>query len=235
MQSERRIRTYLGGKPVSVEKVSVRPELGQPASGPARIVRRRRVASAVAVGAIAAGLLIGTTACGAGQTSQTANQASAVNGNSATVGPLALRDVAIVFPESGDVAFANGGPLEMSFLISNTSPDVADSLEGIEFANGSGRVTIDGSTDIPATKSLRAGQPGLLLTTSAEPEDPSEERISVTINGAGKTITPGLSVPLIFDFEKAGEVTLNVPVDAGPLLPRQDHPRGAVEAEGEGH
>ena len=145
---------------MSVERVSVEREFG-----PARNVRRRRVASAIAVGAIATGLALGTTACGAGQTSQTANQASAVNGNSATVGPLALRDVAIVFPKSGDVAFANGGPLEMSFLISNTSPDVADKLESIEFANGDGKVTIDGPTEIPATKSLRAGTPGLLLTT----------------------------------------------------------------------
>ena len=176
--------------------------------GPARNVRRRRVASAIAVGAIATGLALGTTACGAGQTSQTANQASAVNGNSATVGPLALRDVAVVFPESGDVAFANG----------------------------EGKVTIDGPTEIPATKSLRAGTPGLLLTTSAEPEDPSEKRITVTITGAAKTITPGLTVPLTFDFQQAGETTLNVPVDAGPLLPRQDKARGVVEEDhGGGH
>ena len=216
---------------MSVEKVSVEREFG-----PARNVRRRRVASAIAVGAIATGLALGTTACGAGQTSQTANQASAVNGNSATVGPLALRDVAVVFPESGDVAFANGGPLEMSFLISNTSPDVADKLESIEFASGDGKVTIDGPTEIPATKSLRAGTPGLLLTTSAEPEDPSEKRISVTITGAAKTITPGLTVPLTFDFQQAGETTLNVPVDAGPLLPRQDKARGVVEEDhGGGH
>jgi hypothetical protein len=194
------------------------------------------VASAIAVGAIATGLALGTTACGAGQSSQTTNQASAVNGNSATVGPLALRDVAIVFPESGEVAFANGGPLEMSFLISNTSPDVADKLESIEFANGAGKVTIDGPTEIPATKSLRAGTPGLLLTTSAEPEDSSEKRITVTITGAGKTITPGLTVPMTFDFQQAGETTLNVPVDAGPLLPRQDKARGVVEEDhGGGH
>lgn len=204
--------------------------------GPARNVRRRRVASAIAVGAIATGLALGTSACGAGQTSQTANQASAVNGNSATVGPLALRDVAVVFPEAGDVAFANGGPLEMSFLISNTSPDVADKLESIEFADGDGKVTIDGPTEIPATKSLRAGTPGLLLTTSAEPEDPSEKRITVTITGAGKTITPGLTVPMTFDFQQAGATTLNVPVDAGPLLPRQDKARGVVEEDhGGGH
>ena len=204
--------------------------------GPARNVRRRRVASAIAVGAIATGLVLGTTACGAGQTSQTANQASAVNGNSATVGPLALRDVAVVFPKTGDVAFANGGPLEMSFLISNTSPDVADKLESIEFADGDGKVTIDGPTDIPATKSLRAGTPGLLLTTSAEPEDPSEKRITVTITGAQDSITPGLTVPLTFDFQQAGETTLNVPVDAGPLLPRQDKARGVVEEDhGGGH
>lgn len=216
---------------MSVQKVSAQPTDSRP-----RTVRRGRFVSAVAAAALASGLLIGTTACGAGQIAQTADQAPAINGNEIDAGPLALRDVHIVFPKDGSTEeFVNGGPLEMAFLIANGSPDTADKLEGISFADGSGSVEIEGKTDIGPNKSLRAGTPALLLTVSAQPEDPSEERITVTVTGAPNKITPGLTIPMVFDFEKAGETTISVPVDAGAILPRQDHPRGVEEAEGEAH
>lgn len=230
-QDARRIRTYLGGKPVSVQKVSA-----QPTGSRVRTVRRSRFVSAVAAAAIASGLLIGTTACGAGQISQTANQAPAINGNEIDAGPLALRDVHIVFPKDGSTEeFVNGGPLEMAFLIANRSADTADKLEGISFADGSGSVDIEGKTDIAPNQSLRAGTPALLLTPSTQPSNPSEERITVTVTGAPDNVTPGLTIPMVFDFQNAGEKTIEVPVDAGAILPRQDHPRGVEEAEGEAH
>ncbi|PYE20037.1 hypothetical protein DFR67_102175 [Williamsia limnetica] len=226
------IMTYLGGKPVSVQNVSAQPT----GSRSVRSVRRSRFVSAVAAATIASGLLIGTTACGAGQIAQTANQAPAINGNEIDAGPLALRDVHIVFPKDGSTqAFVNGGPLEMAFLIANGSPDTADTLESISFADGSGEVEIEGKTEIGPNQSLRAGEPALLLTTSEEPSNPSEERITVTVTGAPPSLTPGLTVPMVFDFEKAGQTTIEVPVDAGAILPRQDKPRGVEEAEGEAH
>ena len=215
-----------------------------------------RVAAIAAMGGV---LALGTTACGAGQIAQTANQAAAVNGSFATLGEIALRDVHIVFPSSGSNAeFVNGGPLQLAFLISNNSPYKNDRLESITFKSGSGTATIDGSRDIPATKSLRAGQPSQLLVTSSSSApsgsvasstsssnnsaDPSETRISVTLTGAGKQITPGLTVPLVFTFAQAGQTTLNVPVDAGSVLPRDDravqNPGGGEEegsaSDGEG-
>ncbi|MBJ7290770.1 hypothetical protein [Williamsia sp.] len=237
----------------------------------------RHLTRVAAIAAMGGALALGTTACGAGQIAQTTNQAAAVNGSFATLGDIALRDVHVVFPSSGSNAeFVNGGPLELAFLISNNSPYKNDRLQSITFKSGTGTVTIDGSQDIPATKSLRAGQPSQLLvaspTESASPSsstessspsssssvpsssapsstsssnnsaDPSETRITVTLTGAGKQITPGLTVPLVFTFAQAGQVTLNVPVDAGSILPRDEravqNPGGGEEegsaSEGEG-
>ena len=234
----------------------------------------RHLTRVAAIAAMGGALALGTTACGAGQIAQTTNQAAAVNGSFATLGDIALRDVHVVFPSSGSNAeFVNGGPLELAFLISNNSPYKNDRLESITFKSGTGTATIDGSQDIPATKSLRAGQPSQLLvttpTTSASAEssassspsspapsssapsstsssnnsaDPSETRITVTLTGAGKQITPGLTVPLVFTFAEAGQTTLNVPVDAGSVLPRDEravqNPGGGEEegsaSEGEG-
>ncbi len=210
----------------------------------------RHLTRVAAIAAIGGALALGITACGAGQIAQTTNQAAAVNGSSATLGDIALRDVHVVFPTSGSTAeFVNGGPLELAFLISNNSPYKNDRLQSIAFASGTGSVTIDGGNDIPATKSLRAGQPSQLLVESSASSsnnaaDPSESRITVTVTGAGKQITPGLTVPLVFTFAQAGATTLNVPVDAGSVLPRDDravqNPGGgeeegsASEGEGEG-
>ncbi|GAA1460447.1 hypothetical protein GCM10009619_26030 [Williamsia maris] len=233
----------------------------------------RHLTRVAAIAAMGGALALGTTACGAGQIAQTTNQAAAVNGSFATLGDIALRDVHVVFPSSGSNAeFVNGGPLQLAFLISNNSPYKNDRLQSITFKSGTGVASIDGSQDIPATKSLRAGQPSQLLvesptasasasssssvpassapsssapsstSSSNNSADPSETRISVTLTGAGKQITPGLTVPLVFTFAEAGQVTLNVPVDAGSVLPRDDravqNPGGGEEegsaSEGEG-
>jgi hypothetical protein len=219
--------------------VSVQKESAQPTGGPtrpkafssARTGRRGRVVSTLAAAAIASGLLIGTTACGAGQISQTANQAPAINGNEIDAGSMALRNVHIIFPKDGSTEeFVDGGPLEMAFLIANMSPDTSDKLESITFADGPGKVTIEGDTAIGPAQALRAGEPSLLLETSAEPEGPSETPITVTVTGAQKKLTPGLTIPMVFSFENAGETTIDVPIDAGAILPRQDKPRG-VDAD----
>ncbi|WP_328858872.1 hypothetical protein OG579_09105 [Williamsia herbipolensis] len=206
-----------------------------PAKVPAR-TPGRRAARAVAIAALGGALALGVSACGAGQIAQTANQQAAVNGSSATLGDIALRDVHIVFPSQGTQAFANGSPLEVAFLISNNSPYQDDKLESITLPGG-GSVSFSGATDIPATKSLRAGQPSQLLVaaessvTSASPtspsapdnnaSDPSETRITVTVSGYGKQITPGLTVPMEFAFAKAGKTTVRVPIDAGSELQRR--------------
>ncbi|MBT0566102.1 hypothetical protein [Williamsia sp. CHRR-6] len=197
----------------------------------------RTLARAVAVVATGAALTFGMTACGAGQVSQSAGQQAAVNGTSGNAGKIALRDVHIIFPEADATnAFASGGPFELAFLISNNSPDEDDALVSITLPGG-GTATITGSKELKATRSLRAGNPSLLLTTAPESsaasspqsstpatadsaEAPGETRIDVTISGAGNQIRPGLTVPMDFTFAKSGKVTVNVPVDAGATMER---------------
>ncbi|MBP0656566.1 hypothetical protein J8J20_22085, partial [Mycobacterium tuberculosis] len=55
----------------------------------------------VTVAAFAAGAALALSGCSAGQISQTANQASAINGNFADVEEISLRNVHIVFPGEG--------------------------------------------------------------------------------------------------------------------------------------
>jgi copper(I)-binding protein len=222
---------------------------------PAQVARTQRVVSrltsprgaarVIAAAAIGSAVVFGVGACGAGQISQTANQEAAVNGGSATSGDLALRDVHVVYPAvNADDAFVNGGPFEVAFLISNNSPFEDDTLQSITVPGG-GTATISGSKALPATKSLRAGEPSQLLTGgSAAPSagvpssevaaqeseagsagnsaDPSETRITVTLTGMGTKVRPGLTVPLEFTFQRAGKVTVNTPVDAGYVNPRRD-------------
>ena len=45
------------------------------------------------------------------------------------------------------------------------------------------------------------------------------------------SVCPGLTVPITFKFEKAGSVTVDVPVDAGPQLERNESDKSPDVAE----
>ncbi|WP_232017027.1 copper chaperone PCu(A)C [Gordonia insulae] len=189
---------------------------------------------ATAIAAFGIALALGTTACGAGQISQTANQEPAVNGNLANVGSMQLRNVQIVYPQDkADEVFGNGGPFQVSFVITNIDPVENDRLTGIVAPDG-GTVSIVGNTQIPAGQALRAGKPiGLLEPQDVKTTD-AEKRATVVLTGAGKTVAPGLTTPLTFRFEKSGEITVNTPVDVGTYQVREDKIRQA-EAPADEH
>lgn len=186
----------------------------------------RRMASATAIAAIGLAVALGTSGCGAGQVSQTANQLPAVNGASATLGSMKLRDVQIIYPaEKADEVFGDGGPFEVSFVIANESPIDNDKL--LSITPEKGKVSIEGNTEIIAGKALRAGSPAGLLEPSTVETVDGEERATATLTDAGDTVASGLTTKLVFRFEKAGEVTVQTPVDSGTYMVRQDTPRQA--------
>ncbi|WP_245555600.1 hypothetical protein [Gordonia soli] len=190
--------------------------------------RARRFTTATAVAAVSAAVVLGTAGCGAGQISQTANQLPAVNGASAFLGPLKLRDVLIVYPaQRADEVFGDGGPFELSFVISNESQLVNERL--VRITPSRGTVRIDGATDIPAGKALRAGTPAGLLIPEDAPADATERRITVTLSDAGKTVAPGLTTRLDFTFAESGTVRVDTPIDAGARMIRQDKIRQAED------
>lgn len=176
---------------------------------------RRSVAVA---GLATAGLLAAAavSGCSSGQLAQTSQIVAAVNGNAATVNNVALRNVHLQAVQTGDF-LRPGQTVELVLAVTNQSPDVADRLVGV--TTDIGTVTISGSGRLPAGGVLFIGTPA----------DSNIEQVAniQTANVAGATvslakpITNGLNYDFTFDFEKAGSITLAVPVSAGTTQPGQ--------------
>lgn len=186
-----------------------------------------------AVAAIGIAVALGTTGCGAGQISQTANQLPAVNGANVNYDELELRDVQILYPENdASTVFGDGGPFELAFVIANSDPLVYYRLTGITAEEGQVTFIEGAEADdriIPPNGALRGGTP-----VGANPE--FENRLSVELDNAGDTVATGLTTELTFSFEKreadgrwvdAGQTTVDTPVDGGAELERQDVARNA--------
>lgn len=173
--------------------------------------------SAVSVALAACGLAVaaGLSACSAGQVSQTSTQQAAVNGTAATLGTITLRNVHLRAPQTSDYV-QPGGEVELLFVASNESPDTADKLTSItsEF----GTVSLSGDTSLPAADVLIVGEPDGQVAALEQTEKSDVATATVDIS---KPITNGLTYDFTFNFEKAGQTTVPVPISAGEA-PRRD-------------
>jgi copper(I)-binding protein len=178
--------------------------------------------SAVTPGLAACGLAatVALSGCGAGQVSQTATQEPAVNGTLATVGPISLRNIHLRAPQSGDYV-QPGRDVELLFVAVNGSPDVNDKL--VSITSDIGTVSLSGDTSIPVNGVLVVGEPDgqIAPLESAEKADAAKAKVALS-----KPITNGLTYNFTFDFEKAADTTVSVPISAGEQ-PRRE---AAVEA-----
>jgi hypothetical protein len=176
--------------------------------------------------ALGAGVLIGVAAlagCSAGQRSQTASQESAVDGNAAVINNVALRNVRIQAQQNTD--FLNpGATVDLVLVAVNQSPDVTDKLVGI--TTDIGEVTVTGDPTLPAGGTLFVGTPN---TQNKRAVDAVEAAHSVKATVAlSQHITNGPNYNFTFNFEKAGSVSIAVPISApeGPPLEARsaEHP-----------
>ncbi len=162
--------------------------------------------------ALAAALLSG---CGAGQISQMATQEPAVNGNRVNVNNVALRDIRIQAVQTGDFLHP-GRSVNLVAVAVNQSPDTPDRLVGI--TTDVGAVTLSGDGRIPAGGMLFIGTPAGQQVAPG-PID-SNNAVGATVN-LTKPISNGLNYNFTFNFEKAGQATVQVPISAGPSQPPQ--------------
>jgi copper(I)-binding protein len=173
------------------------------------------------VAALAAGGLIGAVAlagCSAGQVSQTSVQQSAVDGNQAVINNVALRNVRIRALQTGDF-LRPGATLDLVLVVVNQSPDVTDKLVGI--TTDIGKVTVTGDPTLPAGGTLFVGAPNGQNQKAVDAvEDAAAVKATVAL---AKPITNGPNYNFTFDFEKAGRVSVAVPISA-PEGPRQNEP-----------
>ncbi|OIN78365.1 hypothetical protein K3U93_22785 [Mycobacterium malmoense] len=161
--------------------------------------------------ALVAGLISG---CGAGQISQMATQEPAVNGNKVTINNVALRDIRIQAVQTGDF-LQPGRTVNLVAVAVNQSPDVADRLLGI--TSDIGTVTVAGDTRLPAGGMLFIGTPEGPKVAPGPLDPNTAVKATVTL---AKPITNGLTYAFTFNFEKAGQASVLVPISAG-LGPQQ--------------
>jgi copper(I)-binding protein len=157
------------------------------------------------------------TACGAGQVSQTATQEQNL-GNTADVGPLAIRGLQLAYPTGG--VYPAGSDARLIGTVVSSAP-AADTLVGIEG---------DGFTDVdvvdPSAPAAGAGAPGGQLSIDVPAQGAlilgTGQGPSVTLVGLTEELTVGQYLDVTFTFEEAGAVTVAVPVGVAS----RDLPRG---------
>ena len=187
--------------------------------------KSRSSAVTVALGACALAVAAILSGCSAGQIAQTATQQAAVNGTSATVGNITLRNVHLRAPQTSDYV-EPGSEVELLFVAANDSPDTSDKLTSI--TSDSGTVSLSGDTSLPATDVLVVGEPDGQVAALEQAETADAAKAMVDID---KPITNGLTYNFTFNFEKAGEITVPVPISAGEA-PRRDQAGDASHEEG---
>jgi len=200
----------------------------------------------------AAALVIGVSACSAGQVTQTADTVAAVPGANIKVGEfIQMNDVMITYP--GPQGYPSGGTASMILRIFNNGPE-ADVLKAVSVTPGEGgspgaedvRLTGGGAT--PADSGSPSADPsGGPVTT------PGSSAINVTILANDKTalvpgegpyielsgltgaFKPGQSLLVTFEFERAGSLQAEIPMGL-PMDPAdRSHAEFPAEGEGEGH
>lgn len=179
--------------------------------------------AALAGGALAAALAL--SGCSAGQVSQMATQAPAINGTGADIGDINLRNVHIRAVQESDY-IRPGSDVELLFVAANGSDANGDRL--VSITSDIGTVALSGDTEIKPGKSLVVGTPDLQPSPldATAGDETAEAKVSIT-----EDITNGLTYPFTFTFEKAGDQVVQVPISAGES-PRREA-EGASSGGGE--
>ncbi|MFI5780043.1 hypothetical protein [Nocardia sp. NPDC051570] len=137
----------------------------------------------VTVAALAAGAVLALSGCGAGQISQTAHQVAAVNGNSANVGKVALRNVRLLLPPSEEYNNAKGGKAVLAFSAINGGAAESDELTSITSDLGTVKIT-------PANPQLPPGR-----TVVAAAPQPGAHAAATTSSAAATSSAAPTSAP----------------------------------------
>jgi copper(I)-binding protein len=160
--------------------------------------------------ALVAGAVVGALAlagCGAGQIAQTAEQQAAVSGANVTAQHIEIRNAEIEFPVGGSqrlAAYTAGSAAPITRSIANDD-DLPDRLVSAS-SPVAGSVRITGDTTIPPHGALTASTtPGGVPGNTGLP-------IEMTLEGLSQDVSPGLSYPLVLTFERAGNVTVDLPM-----------------------
>ncbi|RKT83875.1 hypothetical protein SAMN05421805_112150 [Saccharopolyspora antimicrobica] len=183
-----------------------------------KAVRLRLIPAALGLGAVVA-----LAGCSAGQVTETDTQVAAVNGGNGDVQKIAVRNAMFTFPSTGTV-YPAGSSAPLEAVLANEG--VNDKLVQVTSSYTTAPATIGGVTDLPSRTALHAT--GASAELKAQAEAVGNRQVQITLNGFKQDITPGVTIPVTFVFEKAGPVTVQVPIGL-------DHSPRPEEHGGGGH
>jgi periplasmic copper chaperone A len=187
---------------------------------PPRRPARPRTAAALTGAALV--IVLALAGCGAGQLSQTAQQTTATGGANGQVGDIAVRDAQLRYdrPVPGGEVYAAGqdAPLQLTIVNEGATQDRLVAVTS-PFATA---VVILGETRIPGGQVLTAGFAGDPIAAVTLPK---ATPIEIVLTGLRAPVRAGLTYPVVFTFERAGTLTLPLPVENPEILP----PRASEE------
>ncbi len=135
-------------------------------------------------------------------------QTTATGAIGGRAGDIVVRDAQITFdgPIAGDTVYQPGDNAVLQLTIVNEG-DRADRLIRVT-SPISRSVTITGDTRIPGHQVLTAGYPPPPASTTP----PGTDTVRVVLTGLLSPVSAGFSYPVVFTFEQAGELRLELPV-----------------------
>lgn len=182
--------------------------MSRPPARPARTAGAR-ILALCATAAAATSLL---AACGSGQIAQTARQVAPIEGANVTRGGVAIRNAEVATPPSGSYSSGSDAPLYAAII---TDDKTSDSLVKVS-STAATSVAIVGSTAAPSPSAAPSLDLRLRPATMTAFTDGGDY---LQLRGLTRNLTPGTTIPVIFTFARAGDVSFDVPV-ATPSSPR---------------
>lgn len=182
----------------------------------------RRTALAV----LAVGVALGASACGAGQSSQTASQMAAVDGGSGQAGDVHVNDFQVVLPEGG-------GEAKVGFAVSFTGTGFGEPVR-LE------RVEVDGKqVQVEGAQPLERGCTFVASVTEGGETKPGGDTVCIEKGSAtlasADDLKLGQSVPATLRFSNGDEIELRAGVIAETPGPGEYTRPAETGAPAEGH
>lgn len=181
-------------------------------------VRAGRFRSFVSVWVAAFGFIVTLAGCGAGNV-----QVTATGGVGGQVGDIVIRNAQFTFagPVAGDTVYEPGDNASLKLSIVNEG-DRIDRLVRITSPIARS-ATITGDATIPGHQVFTAGYQAPIASTAL----PGTHEVRIILIGLRVPIRAGLTYPVVFAFEHAGELGLELPVE-NPNIPRFPTPAYAL-------
>lgn len=163
--------------------------------------------------ALGLGAVVALAGCSAGQVTETDTQVSAVPGGSGDANGIGVRNATLSFPESG-ARYPAGSSAPLAGVLINDTGEL-DRLVQVN-STFAGSVEVGKERTLPSRTALHA-----YGAENVQAGGTQQREVSITLKGLTQDITPGVTIPVTFVFEKAGPVTVQVPIGED-TTPRPD-------------